>query len=153
MVWGKVGIGQWVASLPEVWLELYFWSVVKEVRQGETAWRWRLKSLGKAKTKQWSQRRHSWGEVCFRPVCSIYKLLFIRNALLRSPWADLRPQPVVVQGLLPYLVLLTKGLVSSAFAGKIEGFSYLLSSMAKTEPAEERDRLDSTLPTTWHLGH
>lgn len=153
MVWGKVGIGQWAASLPEVWLELYFWSVVKEVRQGETARRWKLKSLGKTKTKHWSQRRHSRGEICFRPVCSIYELLFIRNALLRSPWADPRLQPVVVQGLLPYLELLTKGLVSSAFAGKKEGFSYLLSSMARTQSTKERDRLDSTLPTTWHLDH
>lgn len=54
---------------------------------------------------------------------------------------------MVAQGLLPFLELLTKGLVSGS-APKEEGFSYLLSTVAEAQPAEEGSRPGSTLPTT-----
>lgn len=43
---------------------------------------------------------------------------------------------MVAQGLLPYLELLTKGLVSPGSAPKEEGFSYLLSTVTEAQPAE-----------------
>lgn len=53
---------------------------------------------------------------------------------------------MVAQGLLPYLELLTKGLVSPDSVPKEEGFSCLLSTVTEAQPAEEGSRLGSTLP-------
>lgn len=57
----------------------------------------------------------------FRPMSSICELLFSKNASPRSLWAELRLWPVVAQGLLPYIELLTKGLIPPGFAAKKEG--------------------------------
>lgn len=88
-----------------------------------------------------------WPSLFFVPWV-VFELLLSRNALLRSLWAELRLQLVVAQGLLPYLELFRKGLVSPGLAPKGEGFSYLLSSVAKAQPAEEGCRLGSAQPTS-----
>lgn len=83
----------------------------------------------------------------------MFELLCSKNALPRSLWAGLRSQLVVAQGLLPYLELLTKGLVSPGFSPKEEGFSCVLTSVAEAQPTAEGSRLGSVLPTTWHLSN
>lgn len=120
--------------------------------QGETARGRGLKSENKRNTTGARGRVHPWSSFVFIPWV-VFELLFSKNALLRSLWAELRLQLVVAQGLLPYLELLTKGLVSPGFSPKEEGFSHLLSHVAKTQPAEEGSRLGSALPTTWYLSH
>lgn len=44
-----------------------------------------------------------------------FAFLFSKNASPRSLWAEPKLQPVVAQGLLPYLELLAKELVSPGF--------------------------------------
>lgn len=59
-------------------------------RQGETARRWGLTSLKRNKTP-WSQRRRAPSvKFVFRPMGSVYELLFSKHALLRSLWAEPR---------------------------------------------------------------
>lgn len=84
-------------------------------------------------------------EVCF----SSHGVAFMSYCSARMP----RLQPVVAHELLPYLELLIKGLVSPGITAQKDGFSYLLSSAAKAQPAEEGSRLGSALPIPWLLGH
>lgn len=64
-------------------------------------------------------------------------LPFSKHALPRSLGAALKLQPAVARGLLPYLELPAKELVSPDSAATQEGCSHLLYSVAKAPPAEE----------------
>lgn len=89
----------------------------------------------------------------FRPTGRVDELLFSKNASPRSLWAEPKLQPVAAQGSLPYLELPAKERVPPGFAGRREGFSYLLPSVARAPPAEEGPRLGSALPVTWRISH
>lgn len=154
MVWGVKGCRLVSYSSPWVLIGNVFCLLSSQggKGQGETAGGLGLKSL---KIKQdWSQRRRvPLVKFAFHPTGRVEELLFSKNASPRSLWAELKLQPVVAQGSLPYLELPAKELAPPGFVGEREGFSYLLYSVTRAPPAEEGSRLGSALPVTWHISH